>query len=161
GCSSSRRCSWSSRVSSSRCSWRRVSSPTSRKPSSDPPRRACALALRDRPHPGRADAAGRDARRARGLEAPGLACLPLAGPPLRVARRRADPGSPVLAGGSAAPVRRLACLLALATLALPATAFAHAGVVRTSPAYRQRLAGGPGRVEIVFDQRVTALPNAI
>jgi len=58
-------------------------------------------------------------------------------------------------------VRRLACLLALAALALPATAFAHAGVVRTSPAYRQRLAGGPGRVEIVFDQRVTALPNAI
>jgi copper transport protein len=58
-------------------------------------------------------------------------------------------------------VRRLACLLALVALAAPASAFAHASVARTSPTYRERLERGPERVEIVFDQRVKALPDAI
>jgi copper transport protein len=58
-------------------------------------------------------------------------------------------------------VKRIAPLLALVALALPAEALAHASVTRTAPTYRQRLEHAPGRVEIVFDQRVKALPNAI
>jgi copper transport protein len=58
-------------------------------------------------------------------------------------------------------VRRLAALVALAALALPASAFAHASILRTAPKYRQRLADAPRRVELVFDQRVKVLPNAL
>jgi copper transport protein len=58
-------------------------------------------------------------------------------------------------------MRRLFALLALAALALPASALAHASVSRTFPTYRERLARPPARIEIVFDQHVKALATAI
>lgn len=51
--------------------------------------------------------------------------------------------------------------MALAALALPASAFAHANIKSKTPGYRERLEVAPRAVVIGFDQRVTALPNAI
>jgi copper transport protein len=59
-------------------------------------------------------------------------------------------------------VRRLAIVLGLtASLAAPASAFAHAAVKSTDPSYRERLARSPATVVIRFDQSVTTVPNAI
>jgi copper transport protein len=59
-------------------------------------------------------------------------------------------------------VRRLAIVLGLvASLAAPASAFAHATVKSTDPSYRERLAHSPATVVIRFDQAVTTVPNAI
>jgi copper transport protein len=52
-------------------------------------------------------------------------------------------------------------LVALAALTLPATAFAHASLVRESPTFRERLSRSPREVVLRFDQSVTALPQAI
>src|SRR5256714_2298737 len=57
-------------------------------------------------------------------------------------------------------MRRLA-LVALAALAFPASAFAHANLDSTSPTYRQRLQAPPRAVVLHFDQAVQAQPNAI
>jgi copper transport protein len=59
-------------------------------------------------------------------------------------------------------VRRLALLLAaLAALAAPASAFAHASLRATTPSYRERLQAAPRAVSLRFDQPVTVEPNAI
>jgi copper transport protein len=58
-------------------------------------------------------------------------------------------------------MRRVVAAVALVALAAPAVALAHAGVSRTSPAYRQRLQVSPGTVALRFDQKVSVLPGAI
>ena len=56
--------------------------------------------------------------------------------------------------------RALLAMTALA-LAAPASAWAHATLVQTKPAFAQRLNTSPGQVLLRFDQSVEALPNAI
>jgi copper transport protein len=56
---------------------------------------------------------------------------------------------------------RAVVLGALAALAFPVTAFAHASVIHTSPGFRERLVQSPREVIVRFDQTVTALPNSI
>lgn len=58
-------------------------------------------------------------------------------------------------------MRRALTLALLAALAAPASAFAHATVVSTSPTYRERLEQPPTTVSLRFDERVKALPAAI
>jgi copper transport protein len=58
-------------------------------------------------------------------------------------------------------VKRVAVLAALAVLAFPASAFAHASLVTESPGFRQRLAQPPRTIVLRFDQTVSALPKAI
>jgi copper transport protein len=59
-------------------------------------------------------------------------------------------------------MRRLALIaLALAALAFPASAFAHANLDSASPTYRQSLQAAPRAVVLHFDQAVQAQPNAI
>ena len=53
------------------------------------------------------------------------------------------------------------CCLALAALAVPAVASAHATLKQTVPAFAKRVARSPAFVELRFDQSVKALPNAI
>jgi copper transport protein len=58
-------------------------------------------------------------------------------------------------------MRRALGVVFLTALVLPATAFAHASVIRVEPAFRQRLAQSPREVVLRFDQSVTALPRSI
>jgi copper transport protein len=58
-------------------------------------------------------------------------------------------------------VRRALLLAALAALALPAGAFAHASLKQESPGFKQRLSVSPRQVVLQFDQSVDALPKAI
>ena len=58
-------------------------------------------------------------------------------------------------------MRRALFIAAFATLALPASAFAHASIEKESPRFAQRLASSPRQVAIRFDQSVDALPKAI
>src|SRR5262249_11836886 len=67
---------------------------------------------------------------------------------------------PPAARGAPAPMKRLALVL-LAALVFPGAAFAHASLKKTSPGFRERLQRSPRVVLLVFDQRVTALPNAV
>jgi copper transport protein len=55
----------------------------------------------------------------------------------------------------------VAALVLVAGLALPASAYAHATLKRTSPNYRQRLERSPARVTLEFDQQVTVMPRSI
>ncbi len=57
--------------------------------------------------------------------------------------------------------RALLLAAALAALALPGAAFAHANIKGKTPRYRERLKVPPKAVVIGFDQRVTALPGSI
>ena len=57
--------------------------------------------------------------------------------------------------------RRLLLILALAALAVPAKALAHATLLNPSPEYRERLTAGPAAVVLRFDQAVTAFPDSI
>src|SRR5256886_1653924 len=82
------------------------------------------------------------------------------GLPLLRPRYSADFRPPLAARGGSAQMRRVA-LAALVALAFPASAFAHANLVSTSPTYRQRLQSPPRAVVLHFDQSVQAEPNAI
>ena len=55
------------------------------------------------------------------------------------------------------------CLLvvAFAALAAPASAHAHASLVREQPGLRQRLAASPGQIVLTFDQPVDLVPRAM
>jgi copper transport protein len=57
--------------------------------------------------------------------------------------------------------QRLLLIVALAVLAVPAKAFAHATLLDPSPEYRERLAAGPAAVVLRFDQAVMAFPDSI
>jgi len=58
-------------------------------------------------------------------------------------------------------MRRALVLAVLAALALPATAFAHATLINTSPGFQQRMNASPRTVTLTFDQYVEKLPHAI
>jgi copper transport protein len=58
-------------------------------------------------------------------------------------------------------MRRALFITALAALALPAQAFAHATLERTSPAFEQRLSTSPREVTLRFDQYIERLPHAV
>jgi copper transport protein len=59
-------------------------------------------------------------------------------------------------------MRRLALLaVALAALAVPATALAHASLVREQPDLRQRLSQSPKQIVLTFDQPVDLVPQAV
>ena len=58
-------------------------------------------------------------------------------------------------------MRRALVVAALAALALPGAAFAHASLKSESPSFKQELARSPRQVVIQFDQSVVALPKAI
>jgi copper transport protein len=58
-------------------------------------------------------------------------------------------------------MRRAALLVVLASLVLPASAFAHASLIHNSPTFRERLARSPRSIVLRFDQTVVALPNSI
>src|SRR5262249_34893513 len=81
-------------------------------------------------------------------------------PALLRPRRPADPRPSLVRRRSAAPVKRLV-LVALAALAFPASAFAHASLLHESPSLEQRVAVAPTRIVLQFDQPVDAVPNAI
>jgi copper transport protein len=55
----------------------------------------------------------------------------------------------------------ITCFLALAALAVPGAAWAHATLKHTIPAFGKRIKSSPKFVELRFDQSVKALPNAI
>jgi copper transport protein len=50
---------------------------------------------------------------------------------------------------------------AVAALALPAQALAHATLEKTSPAFRERLSSSPRTVVLLFDQYVKAVPGSV
>lgn len=58
-------------------------------------------------------------------------------------------------------MKRAVLIGLLLALAAPAAAYGHASISRSRPAYRQRLAEPPRRIEIDFDQAVKVFPNGI
>lgn len=58
-------------------------------------------------------------------------------------------------------MRRALVLAAVGALALPATAFAHATLLQTSPGFQQRVNASPRTVTLTFDQYVEKLPHTI
>ncbi|HET7572776.1 MAG TPA: copper resistance protein CopC [Gaiellaceae bacterium] len=58
-------------------------------------------------------------------------------------------------------MRRALPLAVLAALAAPASAFAHASLVRVQPGLRERLAAPPARIVLSYDQPVDAVRGAI
>jgi copper transport protein len=58
-------------------------------------------------------------------------------------------------------MRRAAVVAALAALAFPADAFAHASLEHTWPSFRQRVQTSPASVRLNFDQVVTVLPGSV
>ncbi|MBV8598567.1 MAG: copper resistance protein CopC [Actinobacteria bacterium] len=58
-------------------------------------------------------------------------------------------------------MRRAFLLVVLVALAAPASAWAHASLLKESPSFKQRLAVSPRQVVLQFDQTVDALPKAI
>lgn len=58
-------------------------------------------------------------------------------------------------------MRRALCLAAVAALAVPAAAAAHATLERSSPSFQQELARGPAQVRLSFDEAVKVFPDSI
>ncbi|HEY2072123.1 MAG TPA: copper resistance protein CopC, partial [Gaiellaceae bacterium] len=58
-------------------------------------------------------------------------------------------------------MRRALPIAVLVALALPASAFAHASLIKEAPTFKQRLAASPRQIVLQFDQSVDALPKAI
>jgi copper transport protein len=58
-------------------------------------------------------------------------------------------------------MRRALLVAAVAALALPASAFAHATLKKESPSFGQELQQSPSRIVLQFDQTVAALPKGI
>jgi copper transport protein len=58
-------------------------------------------------------------------------------------------------------VKKLLLLVALAALAFPVAASAHATLLKPTPAFGERLERSPAFVRLSFDQSVEALPDAI
>ena len=84
------------------------------------------------------------------------------GAPLLRPRHGRDLRPPRLLRRGAAPVNRLAVVAAaLAALAAPASALAHATLVQTAPALGQELARAPAQVVLTYDQPVDAVREAV
>ena len=58
-------------------------------------------------------------------------------------------------------MKRALFIALLGALVLPASAFAHASLLKETPSYKQRVAASPRQVVLQFDQTVDALPKAI
>jgi len=58
-------------------------------------------------------------------------------------------------------MRRMLLFAALCALVVPAHAFAHATLERTSPGFQQRVAVSPSTVTLRFDQYIERLPHAV
>ena len=58
-------------------------------------------------------------------------------------------------------MKRLLVLAAVAALVLPAQAFAHATLEKTSPGFRERLSSSPQKITLQFDQYVQVLPASV
>jgi copper transport protein len=58
-------------------------------------------------------------------------------------------------------MKRAAVIAGLVALAFPGSAFAHATLEHTGPAFRQRVQANPARVWLNFDQVVKTLPSSI
>jgi methionine-rich copper-binding protein CopC len=58
-------------------------------------------------------------------------------------------------------MKRLLLLAVLTALALPAQAFAHATLEKTSPGFRERLPSSPEKITFRFDQYVQLLPQSV
>ncbi|HYZ75806.1 MAG TPA: copper resistance protein CopC [Gaiellaceae bacterium] len=58
-------------------------------------------------------------------------------------------------------MRRAGFAAALAALAFPASAFAHASLEHTWPSFRERVETSPTSVRLNFDQAVTVLPGSV
>jgi copper transport protein len=58
-------------------------------------------------------------------------------------------------------MRRTLSLAVLVVLALPAQAYAHATLEKTSPAFEQRLSSSPRTVTLRFDQYIKTLPRSL
>jgi copper transport protein len=58
-------------------------------------------------------------------------------------------------------MRRALPLCLLVTLALPASAFAHASLLHESPSYKQEVKQAPRSITLSFDQTVELIPNAV
>src|ERR671923_2129577 len=70
-------------------------------------------------------------------------------------RPGADLRAPLAARRDSAPMRRAGFAAALAALAFPASAFAHASLEHTWPSFRERVETSPTSVRLNFDQAVT------
>jgi copper transport protein len=58
-------------------------------------------------------------------------------------------------------MRRALPICVVVALALPASAFAHASLLKESPSYKQEVAKAPHWVALTFDQNVELIPNAV
>jgi copper transport protein len=58
-------------------------------------------------------------------------------------------------------MRRALPICIVVALALPASAFAHASLLKASPSYKQELAHAPHWIALTFDQDVELIPNAV
>jgi copper transport protein len=58
-------------------------------------------------------------------------------------------------------VRRALPTAVVLALLMPAGAFAHASLIRESPAFKERLVSSPREVVLRFDQSVTTFPNSV
>ena len=58
-------------------------------------------------------------------------------------------------------MRRMLLFAALCALVVPAHAFAHATLERTSPGFQQRVDVSPRTVTLRFDQNIERLPHAV
>jgi copper transport protein len=58
-------------------------------------------------------------------------------------------------------MKRLLLIGAVAALALPGQAFAHATLVHASPGFRERLSDSPTKIVLTFDQYVKTLPESV
>ena len=58
-------------------------------------------------------------------------------------------------------MRRALPTAVVVALLVPAGAFAHASLIRESPAFKERLASSPREVVLRFDQSVTTFPNSV
>ena len=58
-------------------------------------------------------------------------------------------------------MKRALLIAMLAALALPASAFAHASLIKETPTFKQELQMSPRQIVLQFDQTVDALPKAI
>lgn len=58
-------------------------------------------------------------------------------------------------------MKRAILVAVLAALALPASAFAHASLIKETPTFKQELTASPRQIVLEFDQTVDALPKAI
>src|SRR5581483_5076338 len=83
------------------------------------------------------------------------------GSPLLRSRHGGDLRPHLAVRGAAAPMRRALVAAAVAALALPASAFAHASLLHESPSYKQEVQRAPRVVTLSFDQTIEPLPNAV